>query len=94
MAEAPIAIILNMIYTVVGSAGSLIVQLLGMFFDLMDSMGAVAAVGGSVGLFLAIGVLLLVGFFVLKFIFATGKSIIFLGLAGLLLLLALTASII
>jgi hypothetical protein len=83
MAEGPVYVILDMITLIVKNTTATIMSLVGLSGSLIDSLSLVLGVGGGLGLAIVIAILALVGFFVVKFLFRSMKTIAMLMLAGL-----------
>jgi hypothetical protein len=78
MAEGPLFVILDMIQLVLGNAVSTLIDLFGMAGRLLGSLLLVSAVGGTLGIVLAVIVLAVAGFFLAKFFMGSMRTIILL----------------
>jgi hypothetical protein len=76
MAEGPLFVILDMIQLVIGNAITTLLDLLGMAGRLLSSLLLVSAVGGPLGIVIAVITLGVVGFFLVKFFMGSMKTII------------------
>jgi hypothetical protein len=92
MVEAPLSVIFEMVVTILQNAVSTLSALFGLLMDLFQSLSFVGSMG-SLGFVLAVVVLVVVLFFLGKFILKSGKMIIMLFVIGLVLLLVLFASV-
>ncbi len=80
--ESPLIIIIEMIKFLIGSGIKAINTLLGMFLNLLGSLGFISAIGGIGVLILSVIIIAVVVFFLGKFVFSAGKGVIFLFIAG------------
>jgi hypothetical protein len=83
MAEGPIYVIMDMVTLLLGNTVKTIFSLMGLSGDLLSSLSAVVGAGGGLGLVIVLVVLGLVGFFVVKFLLGSMKTVAFLVLATL-----------
>lgn len=83
MAEGPIYVILDMIVLVMQNTLGTIFGILGLSGNLLDSLAAVTSAGGGLGLIIVLVIIFAVGFFVVKFMFGSMKTIGILILLGL-----------
>ncbi len=83
MAEGPIFVMLDMISLILENTIGTILSLMGLGGNLIESLSGVLGVGGGLGLIIVIVILAAVGFFVVKFIFGSMKTIAMLMLGGL-----------
>jgi hypothetical protein len=87
MAEGPVFIILRMIAYLIQSAMDTLLGILRLLWELISSLALVSAVGGTLGVLLAVVIFAVVGFLIARFFLGSMKSIIVLLGAGLLILL-------
>lgn len=73
--ESPLAIIFEMIVLVIWGTISTIGSVFGKFFELFASLEFISGFG-ALGLFLAIGIMAVVIFFLIKFFAKSGKMLI------------------
>lgn len=92
MVESPLAVIFEMVFTILQNTVSTLMSLLGMMGSLFQSLGFVSSTGG-LGFVLSVIVLAVVLFFLTKFFLKSGKLIIMLFVIGLVLLFLLFTSI-
>lgn len=78
MAEGSIFVILEMIQLVIVNAINTLADLFGMAVRLLSSLLLVSAVGGTLGIVLAVITLSVVGYFLAKFFMGSMKTIILL----------------
>jgi hypothetical protein len=83
MAEGPVFVILDMIALVIRNTLNTIFSLFGLSGDLLSSLSLVSAAGGGLGLIIVLVILAAVGFFIVKFLFGSMKTVSLLILAGL-----------
>jgi len=88
MAGAPAFTILEMIWTLISSSVATIGRLAGLFSELFTQMGVVSSAGPGAWIIAGV-ILLVVAFFLLKFVIGAGKNLLMLVVLGFLLLLAL-----
>ncbi len=81
MAEGTIFIILEMIMLVIENSVGTLLSLFGMSGSLMESLSVISNVGGGLGLMIVLVVIGAVGFFVVKFVLGTMKTLAMLTLA-------------
>jgi hypothetical protein len=75
MTEGPIYIILEMLTTLINHTAESIFTLLGLSGDLLSSLSVVSSVGGGLGLVIVLLVLGVAGFFVVKFLLGSMKTV-------------------
>ncbi len=86
MAEGPLFIILEMIQLLLENVLGTMLSLFGLLGELLGSLLVVIGVGGTLGLFLAVAILAVVGFFMAKFFFGSMKTVALLVMAGFLII--------
>lgn len=89
MAEGPLFVILEMIQLVLANAITTLMDLFGLAGRLLGSLLLVSAVGGTLGMVLAVITIGIVGFFLVKFFMGSMKTIIVLIFAVFLIILFL-----
>lgn len=87
--ESPLVIIIEMIRILIVNAIKTINALIGMFLELLGSLGFVSAIGGLGVFILSVIIIALVVFFLGKFVFNAGKGVILLFIAGIIVALIL-----
>lgn len=80
--ESPLVIIIEMIRLLIDNTIRTVLDLIGMFLNLLGSLGFISAIGGIGVLILAVIIIAVVVYFLGKFVFGAGKGIIFLFIAG------------
>ena len=75
MAEGPLIIIANMLAYLLKSSADTAIGMLGMLGNLIGSLFLVAGAGGTLGLILAVGIMGIVGYFIVKFFYGSVKTI-------------------
>jgi len=80
--ESPLLIILEMIMFLIESSVNALRTILGMFLDLIASLGFLSMVGGAGVFILSVIIVAVVVFFLGKFVAKSWKGILVLGLAG------------
>jgi len=85
MAESPVAVILEMISFLVQNTAKTMGGIIGLFGDLLGSLGVVSEVGGPLGFGLSVAILAVVGLFIAKILFGGGKKLIILIPVGIIL---------
>ncbi len=83
MAEGPIYVILDMIVLVMQNTLGTIFGILGLSGNLMESLAAVTSAGGGLGLLIVLVIIFAAGFFVVKFLLGSMKTMAILILLGL-----------
>ena len=86
MAEGPLFIILEMIQLLLDNVLNTMLSLFGLLAELLGSLLVVIGVGGALGMFLAVIILAVVGFFMAKFFFGSMKTVVLLVVAGFLII--------
>ena len=80
--ESPLLIIFEMIRFLIESSVNALRTILGLFLDLVGSLGFLSAIGGVGVLVLSVIIIAVVVFFLGKFVAKSWKGIAVLGLAG------------
>lgn len=80
--ESPLMIVLDMIGLIINSIVRTVGSLIGMFLELIGSLGFISAIGGGGVLVLSVIIIAVVVFFLGKFVFSAGKGLILLFMAG------------
>ena len=84
--ESPLGIILSMIVTVVANGINTLIELLRLFFELVQSLGFVTRIGGFPLFIASVVIISIVVYFLGKFFFNAGKQIIILFAVGIIIL--------
>ncbi|MBI4181752.1 MAG: hypothetical protein HY520_02185 [Candidatus Aenigmarchaeota archaeon] len=82
MADAPLAIVLEMVAVLLESILDSFFRIMALYGSLLESLGLAAEVGGPLGLAVSVAVLGLVGFFVARMAFGEAKKFLLLFVAG------------
>ena len=83
MADSPLLIVLEMIGLLIDNTMSTFTGIIGLFNELLGSLGIVTETGGLIGFGLSIILVGLVGFFIAKLIFGGAMKLVALIAAGL-----------
>lgn len=86
MASSPISIILDMVVLLLENTITTFYSILTMFGDLLGSLFNISGSGGSIGIFLALIIFGVVGYFVTRYFFSSAKTVFFLLLIGIFIL--------
>jgi len=75
MTEGPLIIILKMFSVLISSTVSTVSDIIGLAGDLLKSLFFVSSVGGALGFWIAVVVIFVAGFFLIKFFFSSFKTV-------------------
>lgn len=78
MADAPLAIVLEMVTTLIEDLFTTLGKIIGLFQNLLASVGIVSSVGGPVGFVIAVAVVAVVGYFIGKMVLGAGARLLIL----------------